>query len=111
MANELDVLTMTDHPHIVRVIEIIEDATNFYIVSELVTGGELYGHIIQRKKLSEKEAANCMQQILLALNYMHEQNIMHRDIKPENILIEGGDDSDITLKLTDFGFSSQFLRY
>ena len=46
MANELDVLAKTDHPHIVQTKELIEDENNFYIVSELVNGGELYGKII-----------------------------------------------------------------
>ena len=46
MANELDVLACTDHPHIVRVHELIEDANQFYIVSELMNGGELYQKIV-----------------------------------------------------------------
>ena len=50
-------------------------------------------------------------QILLALSYMHSKNIMHRDIKPENILCE--DDSElqedeIRIKLTDFGFAVKY---
>ena len=53
MASELDVLSRTDHPHIVRVHELIEDSNNFYIVSELMNGGELYEMIIKEKKFSE----------------------------------------------------------
>lgn len=43
---------------------------------------------------------------MLALNYMHGQNITHRDLKPENLLCEEGDEHKI--KLTDFGFACQF---
>ena len=46
--------------------------------------------------------------MLLALNFMHEKNIMHRDLKPENILCEVASDMDpneMTIKLTDFGFA------
>ena len=90
-------------------MELLEDEVNFYIVSELVTGGELYDYIIKKKRLSERESANVIKQILLALNYMHQQNIAHRDIKPENILIAPEDDSDtINVKLTDFGFACFF---
>ena len=46
MEQELEVLQKTDHPHIVRVFELLHDEVNFYIVSELVTGGELYDYIV-----------------------------------------------------------------
>lgn len=72
MESELDVLTKTDHPSIVRVLELLEDDINFYIISELVNGGELYDFIIQNKMFSEATTANLIKQILLALNYMHQ---------------------------------------
>ena len=53
MEQELEVLQNTDHPHIVRVFELLEDDAKFYIISELVTGGELYDYIIRVKRLSE----------------------------------------------------------
>ena len=108
MEQELDVLQKTDHPHIVRVFELLHDDVNFYIVTELVTGGELYDHIIKVKRLKERQAADVIRQLLLALNYMHQQNIAHRDIKPENILLapeENDDPEKLNLKLTDFGFA------
>ena len=55
-----------------RVLQLLEDEAKFYIVSELVTGGELYDYIIKKKRLSEREAASIIKQILLALNYMHQ---------------------------------------
>lgn len=72
MESELDVLSKTDHPHMVRVFELLHDEVSFYIITELVTGGELYDYIIKMKRLSEREAANVIRQLLLALNYMHE---------------------------------------
>ena len=113
MEQELEVLQNTDHPHIVRVMELLEDEAKFYIVSELVSGGELYDYIIKKKKLSEKQSASIIKQILLAINYMHKQNIVHRDIKPENILLspeEGTSGDDIQVKLTDFGFATFFKQ-
>ena len=92
----------------VRVFELMQDATNFYIVTELVTGGELYDHIIKVKRLSERSAADVIKQLLLALSYMHSQNIAHRDIKPENILLapeESSEPGKLNVKLTDFGFA------
>lgn len=72
MEQELEVLSKTDHPHIVRVFELLQDDANFYIVTELVTGGELYDHIIKVKRISERQAADVIKQLLLAINYMHE---------------------------------------
>ena len=107
MHNELKVLEQTVHPNIVRVFELMEDADNYYIVSELVKGGELYERIIQMKHFSEQNAAYVIYQLLLALAYMHSENIIHRDIKPENILLEHECDHphNLNIKVTDFGFA------
>ena len=73
-----------------------------------MTGGELYDHIIKVKRLGEREAADAIKQLLLAISYMHEQNIAHRDIKPENILLAPEETTvpgKLNLKLTDFGFA------
>ena len=45
MENELTVLEKTDHPHITRVIEIMEDKRNYWIVMEIMEGGDLLGRI------------------------------------------------------------------
>lgn len=69
--NELEVLQKTIHPNIVRVYELLEDDKNFYISSEIVEGGELYDRILKVKSFKEKDAAFVVEQILLAINYMH----------------------------------------
>ena len=71
MEQELEVLQNTDHPHIVRVLELLHDDVNYYIVSELATGGGLNDYITKNKRLSERETAGVIRQLLLALNYMH----------------------------------------
>ena len=54
MENELTVLKETYHPHIVKCLALLEDDVNFYIISELVKGGELYDHIVKMKRLGER---------------------------------------------------------
>ena len=54
MEQELEVLSKTDHPHMVRVFELLQDHANFYIVTEKITGGELYDYIIKVKRLEER---------------------------------------------------------
>jgi calcium-dependent protein kinase len=56
---------------------------------------------------SEKKAADYIKQILMAVNYCHEQNIVHRDLKPENILFVS-ESADAKLKVIDFGTSRKF---
>ena len=106
MKNELEVLENTTHPHITRVFELLEDKKNYFVVMELVSGGNLLDRVIAAKKFSEADAAHVVNQILLALNYMHKKNIAHRDLKPENLLCQN--DKDLTVKLTDFGFAVFF---
>ena len=86
-----------------------DDHVNFYIIMELMTGGELYDLIMKSGRLNERQSASVIKQCLLAVAYMHEQNILHRDIKPENILIKGND-NELIVKLTDFGLASKFTR-
>ena len=89
-----------------RIYEIMEDDKFYYIISELLEGGELYDRIIRKKRFSERDAAVIIHQILLALNYMHQRQIVHRDIKPENILFEKADQNESLIKITDFGFAN-----
>ena len=85
--------------------EILEDDEHYYIISELMQGGELYDRILSLKKFTENDVANLCVQILRGLNYMHMQNIAHRDIKPENILMASKNTDNLDLKITDFGFA------
>jgi calcium-dependent protein kinase len=54
-----------------RVFELLEDEQRYYIVSELITGGELYDRILKMKSFTERDAAKIVRQVLLSLNYMH----------------------------------------
>ena len=61
-----------------KIYELLEDRDHFYISSELLMGGELYERIVKIKKFSEQKAAKIIYQVLLAISYMHAQNIIHR---------------------------------
>ncbi len=78
----------------------MEDQKNFYIVSEIINGGELFHHIERKQnKFDNYYVARIMRQLLLALIHLHERGLAHRDLKPENILMK--DENNI--KLSDFG--------
>lgn len=49
-------------------------------------------------------------QILLAINFMHTKNMTHRDLKPENVLMASTDKNNLDIKITDFGFATFFNK-
>ena len=96
-----------DHPNILKLYEVYEDANSFYLVMELVQGKELFDKIVERGQYSEKDAAHIIRQILSAVSYLHAHDIAHRDLKPENLLSSGSGEGEI-IKIADFGFSKNF---
>ena len=92
-----------------RVTELLEDDDCFYISCELLEGGELFDRIGQVQQFNEVQAAQIINQVLLAINYMHSKNITHRDLKPENILLEDTYEYD-KIKLIDFGEAAHFVK-
>lgn len=62
--------------------------------------------VIPQKKFSEDNARRVMQQVLSAVQYLHERNIVHRDLKPENILLLSNE-SDTDVRVTDFGLAKK----
>lgn len=68
---------------------------------ELCTAGELFYHLQNVTKFSEADTRFYISQVVEAIDYLHENNIMYRDLKPENCLI----DLNGNLKLADFGLS------
>ena len=88
-----------------KVYEVIETNARIYIITEYLSGGQLFEKLINSERMTERLAARYLSDIILALNYCHRNNIIHRDIKPENILFES-DAPDAHLKIIDFGISS-----
>lgn len=58
LQNELSILGSKSHPNIIRIIDLIEDADNYYVVSEAVKGGELFKRLTKLVSFSEAQAAD-----------------------------------------------------
>jgi tRNA A-37 threonylcarbamoyl transferase component Bud32 len=106
---EVAILKSIDHPNICKLYDIYQDAHNLYLVIEYCSGGELFDRIQKISTFSEKEAAKYIKQVLSALAYLHERDIVHRDLKAENLLFVD-ESPDANLKLIDFGVSCKHLK-
>lgn len=108
---EIDLLQCADHPNIIKIFEHYDDKVNFYIITELVKGGDLLDTISEWKEFTEEKAAYIIFQLMTAVNYLHTSlKVVHRDIKPENILVEKSEDKNhFNIKLIDFG-TGNFLE-
>ena len=97
--SERNLLSKLNHPFIVNMYFAFQDFYNLYLVMDLLTGGDLRYHIAHQKTFSEIQTKFFISNMLLALEYIHSQNIIHRDIKPENLVLENTG----YLRITDFG--------
>lgn len=98
---EIRILQEMRHPRIVQLYDLYKDSINYYIMMEYCPNGELFSHIVSKKRLSESDAKIFFKHILDGIYFVHSLNIAHRDLKPENILI----DAEGHAKLSDFGLS------
>ncbi|XP_046975906.1 MAP kinase-activated protein kinase 2 [Vanessa cardui] len=101
----------------IHIVEIIDVYDNTYggkrcllVVMECMDGGELFQRIQDNREgaFTERQAAEIMHSICVAVRHLHDSNIAHRDIKPENLLYTSMQPNAI-LKLTDFGFAKETL--
>lgn len=99
---EIQIMKMLNHPHIIRLYQVMETERMIYLVTEYASGGEIFDHLVAHGRMSEKEARHKFRQILGAVMYCHERRVVHRDLKAENLLL----DENMNIKIADFGFSN-----
>eukprot|EP00930_Biecheleria_cincta_P071180 TRINITY_DN58700_c0_g1_i1.p1 TRINITY_DN58700_c0_g1~~TRINITY_DN58700_c0_g1_i1.p1 ORF type:complete len:636 (+),score=98.98 TRINITY_DN58700_c0_g1_i1:95-2002(+) len=110
LKSEIDICKMLDHPNVVKLYEVFEDAEHLYLVMELCTGDHLFSLLRNTATMMEGNAALAMRQIFRGVAYMHACYVCHRDLKPQNILVTRSDlskDSN-SLRISDFGLSCVF---
>lgn len=101
---EVRIMKMLDHPNIVKLFQVIETDKTLYLVMEYASGGEVFDYLVLHGRMKEKEARAKFRQIVSAVQYCHQKRIIHRDLKAENLLL----DSEMNIKIADFGFSNEF---
>nr|ARF07713.1 adenosine activated protein kinase alpha 2 [Megalobrama amblycephala] len=108
---EIQNVKLFRHPHIIKLYQVISTPTDFFMVMEYVSGGELFDYICKHGRVEDTEARRLFQQIISAVDYCHRHMVVHRDLKPENVLLDG----NMNAKIADFGLSNmmsdgEFLR-
>ncbi|XP_026777527.1 MAP/microtubule affinity-regulating kinase 4 isoform X1 [Pangasianodon hypophthalmus] len=101
---EVRIMKALRHPNIVQLFEVIETEKTLYLVMEYASGGEVFDYLVSHGRMKEVEARAKFRQIVSAVHYCHQKNIVHRDLKAENLLL----DADSNIKIADFGFSNEF---
>ncbi|XP_061906110.1 calcium/calmodulin-dependent protein kinase type 1D-like isoform X2 [Entelurus aequoreus] len=104
LENEINVLKRIKHDNVVGLEDFYESRTHFYLVMELVSGGELFDRILDKGVFTEKDASTVIKQVLEAVSYLHDNSIVHRDLKPENLLYYSTDEN-AKIMVSDFGLS------
>jgi len=98
---EADIMKQLKHKNILKAFHISEDTEHVYLSMEYAKNGDLLEYVNFKKRIQEDEAREIFTQLVNALEYTHNQNIIHRDIKLENILIS----EDNQVIIGDWGFA------
>ena len=103
--NEIEILKLSQHPHIIELLDIFENEEHLQLVLSYMEGGDLFDY--QKNRLfclPDRLASSIAHKLAAAIYYLHSFGITHRDLKPENILMSDLT-ADANLKLADFGLS------
>lgn len=96
---------MADSPFIVGLKFSFQTPTDLYLVTDYMSGGELFWHLQKEGRFDERRAKFYIAELILALQHLHAHDIVYRDLKPENILL----DANGHIALCDFGLSKANL--
>ena len=97
---EIDIQSKIDHPNIVKLLFVKETNISYDLIMEYASDGSLFHYIRKFKGLNENKTFSLFIQVVNAVNFLHQNDLIHRDIKPENILLYENN----VVKLCDFGW-------
>lgn len=91
------------HPYICGLRENFDEGDHYYLVLDLVSGGEVFDHLINNGAYSEADAARLLREVGSAIAFLHGTQIVHGDLKPENLMLSSENSMLAAIKVVDFG--------
>ena len=85
---ERDLMVKINCPFIVNIKFAFQDAVNLYIITEFMQGGEMFFHLHREKRFSDEKTKFYIAEIILAIEFLHNNKMLYRDLKPENIMVD-----------------------
>ena len=101
---EIEISKKFNHKNVIKVHSILEDETNYYLVMEYCSKGELFDLISKKKRLPKEQSSLFFYQLINGVEYIHSKGYAHRDLKPENLLLTKNN----VLKIIDFGLTHEY---
>jgi tRNA A-37 threonylcarbamoyl transferase component Bud32 len=98
---ERELLLTNDNPFLLKMHYVFQSEFRLYFFMEYVNGGNLYENMWVNKRFNEEQVKFFAAQLIIALGYLHNNNVIHRDLKPENVLLR----EDGYIVLADFGLA------
>ena len=102
---ERNILQNITHPFIVKLNYAFQTTNKLAMVMDYCPHGDLGSHIYKEKHFTEEKAKFYAIEVLLALEELHQNNVIFRDLKPDNVVL----DQEGHARLTDFGLSKEGL--
>jgi serum/glucocorticoid-regulated kinase 2 len=103
---ERSILQQLQHPFLMTLRYAFQSQAKLYLVLDFFQGGELFYHLKNMRRFTERCAKIYVGEIALALGYLHSLDVIYRDLKPENILL----DPQGHVCLTDFGLAKEVAK-
>jgi len=97
---EIKTLSRLEHPHVAKLLDYGEREWLVYLAMAYIEGPTLKEHIAQVRRVSVDDAVRIGRDILGALAFAHQNNVIHRDVKPDNIVLSADG-----AMLLDFGIA------
>ena len=85
---ERGIIQQAHSPYIVKLRFAFQTSSKLYMVMDFAQGGDFFSFLRRFRRLDERWARFYLAELALALQHLHEINVVYRDLKPENVLMD-----------------------